>query len=56
MFQTIDTTDTNLPVNLFAPEGDTAEAGNSDWLALACCSYSFEPFRIDCIWEADDDE
>ena len=56
ILQTIDTADTNLPVNLFAPEEDTAETGNSDWLALRCCTYSSSTFWIDSICETDDDE
>lgn len=56
MFQTIDTADTNLPVNLFTSEEDIAETVNSDWLVRNCCSYSFPRISIDVIWEIDDDE
>ena len=56
MFQTIDTAEPNLPVNLFTPEEDTAETGNSDWLALKCCGYSSALYWIDSIWETDIDE
>ncbi len=56
MFQTIDTAESNFPVNLFTPEEDTAETGESDWLALICCSYWLSPISIDSIWENDVDE
>ena len=56
MFQTIDTAETNFPVNIFTPEEDTPETGNSDWLALNCCSYSTASFWIDPTWETDVDE
>lgn len=56
MFQTIDTAEPNFPENLFTPEEDSAETGESDWLALTCCSYQFYFTRIDSIWETDVDE
>ena len=56
MFQMIDTADTNLPVNLFTPEEDTAETGESDWLAISCCNYAYYNESIDPTWETDVDE
>ena len=56
ILQTIDTADPNFPVNLFMPEEDTAETGESDWLAITCCSYQFYYTTIDSIWETDVDE
>ena len=56
ILQTIDTAETNFPVNIFTPEEDTPETGESDWLPLMCCSYWFTPFGIDSIWETDVDE
>ncbi len=56
MFQTIDTADTNLPVNLFAPEEDTAETGESDSFPIICCTYIVWRQALDSIWETDADE
>ena len=56
ILQTIDTAEPNFPVDLFTSEEDTAETGESDWLALTCCSYWLHPISIDSIWETDVDE
>lgn len=56
ILQTIDTADPNFPVDLFTSEEETAETGESDWLALICCSYAFPLTTIDSIWETDVDE
>ena len=56
MFQTIDTAEPNFPVDLFTPEEDTAETGETDWLAITCCGYTSYPHLIDSIWETDVDE
>ncbi len=56
ILQTIDSAESNFPENHFTPEEDTAETGDSDWLALSCCTYVFVPFTIDSIWETDVDE
>ena len=56
ILQTIDTAETNFPVNIFTPEEDTPETGESDWLALNCCTYAFPLITIDSIWETDVDE
>ena len=56
ILQTIDTAETNFPINIFTPEEDTAETGESDWLPLNCCSYSTASFWIDPIWETNVDE
>ena len=56
ILQTIDTAEPNFPVDLFTPEEDTAETGESDWLAITCCSYVISPLGIDSIWETDTDE
>ena len=59
-FQIINTADPNFPVNLFTSEEDmeedTAEIGDSNWIALSCCSYGTYPIAIDSIWEADLEE
>ena len=57
ILQTIDTAEPNFPVNLFTPEEDTAETGESDWLAITCCDYIvWHDYRFDSIWETDVDE
>ena len=56
MFQTIDTAEPSFPANLFTPEEDIPETGESDWLAITCCSYIISPLAIDSIWETDADE
>ena len=56
ILQTIDSAESNFPENHFTPEEDTAETGDSDWLALSCCTNVFVPFTIDSIWETDVDE
>ena len=56
ILRTIDTAEPNFPVDLFTPEEDTAEIGESDWLAITCCSYITWYQGLDSIWETDVDE
>ena len=56
MFQTIDTAEPNFPVNLFTPEEDTSETGESGSFAIHCCSYQYYYTTIDSIWETEADE
>ena len=56
ILQTIDTAETNFPINIFTPEEDTPETGESDWLALNCCTYIIWHQGPDYIWETDTDE
>lgn len=55
MFQTIDTAEPNFPVNLFTPEEDAAETGESDLFAIHCCSYQYYYITIDSIGETEVD-
>lgn len=56
MFQTIDTAEPNLPVNLFTSEEGTPETGESDLLPISCCTYIVWRQALDSIWETDADE
>ena len=54
--QTIQAAEFNFPANLFTLEEDAAEASNSDWNALSCCSYGSYGAASDVTLEAEDDE
>ena len=54
--QTIHAAEPDFPANLFTPEEDTAEIGDSNWIALSCCSYGSYGAAIDVIWETEVDE
>ena len=54
--QIIQDAESNFPANFFTLEEDTAEASNSDWIVLSCCSYGIYAAAIDVIWETEDDE
>ena len=54
--ETIDSPNPNFPANIFAPDEDTADDSNSEWIAISCCSYNFHPVAIDSIWVTDVDE
>ena len=54
--QIIQDAEPNFPANLFTLEEDTAEASNSDWIALSCCSYSTYAAAIYFDWETEIDE
>ena len=56
ILQTIDTAETNFPANIFTPEEDTPETGESDRLAITCCTYIVWRHALDSIWETDVDE
>ena len=56
MLQTIDTAESNFPASVFILEEDTAETGESDWLALICCTYAVYEQSIDPTWQTDVDE
>ena len=55
-FEVIDSPEPNFPVNIFAPDEDTADDSDSDWIAISCCAYSAYPIAIDSIWVTDADE
>ena len=55
-FEMIDSPEPNFPVNIFAPDEDTTDDSDSDWIAIACCSYSVYPVAIDSIWVTDADK
>ena len=54
--QIIQDAEFNFPATLFTVEEDAAEASNSDWIALSCCSYGTYAAASDVIWETEDDE
>ena len=59
VFEIIQDAEFNFPANLFTPEEDTedtAEASNSNWIALSCCSYGMYAAALAVIWETEDDE
>ena len=55
-FEMIDSPEPNFPVNLFAPDEDTADDSNSERIAISCCTYSSYLLSIDSIWATDADE
>ena len=54
--KTIHAAEPNFPANLFTSEEDTAEANNSNRIALSCCSYGSYSAASDVIWETEIDE
>lgn len=55
-FEVIDSPGPNFPVNIFAPDEDTADDSDSDWIAISCCTYSSYIIAIDSIWVTDADQ
>ena len=55
-FETIDSPNPNFPANIFAPDEDTADDSDSEWIAISCCAYSVYPVAIDSIRVTDADE
>ena len=55
-FEVIDSPEPNFPVNIFAPDEDTADDSDSERIAISCCTYNSYPIAIDSIWVTDADE